>query len=147
MRPIPLRSRTVVRAKSVAKAAMIARTEIIAENIGCHWAGASPTSNCLNVTKIWSMVSDIAGRQRKRKSAALSSLDWDSGQRQMNRRARESALRERSLSGGSNSRARRQGAWLFHLCSPCFLLFIHRRATAERVPEQAPAWGRQSPLL
>src|SRR6266568_7844976 len=102
MRPMPLRSRTVVRAKSVAKAAMIAATEISAETIGCHWAGASPTSNCLIVTKIWSTVSDIAGRQRKRKNTALSSLDWDFGQREMNRRASESALRERSLFVGSN---------------------------------------------
>ena len=57
MRPRPFRSSQVASAKSVAKVRMSAAAESAAEKRGCHWLGARPTSQCFNVTKIWSIVS------------------------------------------------------------------------------------------
>jgi hypothetical protein len=51
----------------------MAAMERSAETTGWHWIGAKPTSQCFDMTKIWSIVLTIFGPVTKWKSSALSS--------------------------------------------------------------------------
>src|SRR5688572_20725020 len=106
MRPIILRSTTVVMPKSNPKTAMMAATDTTAETNGCQLAGKNPTSQCASDTKSWSQNSVMdqrpPGRRRRgrRRWSAVNAFPLNCGDRCGLGRWWSSRLRCRGLGFG-----------------------------------------------